>query len=162
MVVFFLLAFMINALIQSFDDEALGRLSWNPSARGHLELMLLWNTYKPLCEIPCSANNFKAFWKFYKQFLPSGLCSVSFDPGVPFLPLVKGEKQSVEKAFIWISKQLGMGLKWFQLILWINLAHGWIVSLKINPMDLFYFSAQGRSSIWSVSPMFGEIALMFR
>ena len=55
-----------------------------------------------------------------------------------------------------------MGLEWFQLILWINLAHGWIVSLKINPMDLFYFSAQGRSSIWSVSPMFGEIALMFR
>ena len=137
MVVFFLLAIMINALVRSFDDEALGRLSRNPSARGRLEPMLLWNTYKPLCEISCSANNFKAFWKFYKQFLPSGLCSVSFDSGVPFLPLVKGEKQSVENTFIWISKQLGMGLERYQLILWINLAHAWIVSLIINPMDLF-------------------------
>ena len=32
-----------------------------------------------------------------------------------------------------------MGLEWYQLILWINLAHGWIVALIINPMDLFLF-----------------------
>lgn len=88
---------MINASVQSFDDEALGKLSQNPSAKGHLELMLLWNTYKPLYEITCLANNFKAFWKFYQQFLPSGFYSVSFDFAVHFLPLVKGETQSVEK-----------------------------------------------------------------
>lgn len=41
-----------------------------------------------------------------------------------------------------------MGLEWYQLNLWINLAHGWIVSLIINPIDpVLDFSTRKRQHL---------------